>query len=97
MRVPGLEQTLTGMTVGIDSRNDIPEGITTLGAFMGTIQALIALRVVKVGKLPDFFLKKRLFLYAGYHHFIMMSLVSGEHNTPALSLQDESPGLVPAG
>ncbi|MEA0216116.1 ATPase [Escherichia coli] len=34
---------------------------------------------------------------AGYHHFIMMSLVSGEHNTPALSLQDESPGLVPAG
>ncbi|MEJ9592171.1 ATPase [Escherichia coli] len=31
------------------------------------------------------------------HHFIMMSLVSGEHNTPALSLQDESPGLVPAG
>ncbi|EKF2728027.1 ATPase, partial [Escherichia coli] len=23
--------------------------------------------------------------YAGYHHFIMMSLVSGEHNTPALS------------
>ncbi|KDY20483.1 outer membrane autotransporter barrel domain protein [Escherichia coli 2-316-03_S4_C2] len=27
--------TLTGMTVGIDSRNDIPEGITTLGAFMG--------------------------------------------------------------
>lgn len=28
--------------------------------------------------------------YAGYHHFIMMSLVSGEHNTPALSLQDES-------
>lgn len=29
--------------------------------------------------------------YAGYHHFIMMSLVSGEHNTPALSLQDESP------
>ncbi|MEH3855200.1 ATPase [Escherichia coli] len=29
--------------------------------------------------------------------FIMMSLVSGEHNTPALSLQDESPGLVPAG
>ncbi|EFC2694786.1 TPA: ATPase, partial [Escherichia coli] len=26
-----------------------------------------------------------------------MSLVSGEHNTPALSLQDESPGLVPAG
>ncbi|EFH2851611.1 ATPase, partial [Escherichia coli] len=22
---------------------------------------------------------------------------SGEHNTPALSLQDESPGLVPAG
>ncbi|EON2114624.1 ATPase, partial [Shigella sonnei] len=25
------------------------------------------------------------------------SLVSGEHNTPALSLQDESPGLVPAG
>ncbi|EFD3132717.1 TPA: ATPase, partial [Escherichia coli] len=28
---------------------------------------------------------------------IMMSLVSGEHNTPALSLQDESPGLVPAG
>ncbi|EIR5681811.1 ATPase, partial [Escherichia coli] len=21
----------------------------------------------------------------------------GEHNTPALSLQDESPGLVPAG
>ncbi|WHF94962.1 hypothetical protein QDX13_13010 [Escherichia coli] len=23
----------------------------------------------------------------------MMSLVSGEHNTPALSLQDESPGL----
>ncbi|EFE6141225.1 ATPase, partial [Escherichia coli] len=24
-------------------------------------------------------------------------LVSGEHNTPALSLQDESPGLVPAG
>ncbi|ENP0134559.1 ATPase [Escherichia coli] len=35
--------------------------------------------------------------YAGYHHFIMMSLVSGEHNRPALSLQDESPGLVPAG
>ncbi|WP_137552491.1 ATPase [Escherichia coli] len=35
--------------------------------------------------------------YAGYHHFIMMSLVSGEHNTPALSLQDKSPGLVPAG
>lgn len=31
----GFEQTLTGMTVGIDSRNDIPEGITTLGAFMG--------------------------------------------------------------
>ncbi|MCU9609706.1 ATPase, partial [Escherichia coli] len=27
----------------------------------------------------------------------MMSLVSGEHNTPALSLQDESPGLVPVG
>ncbi|EIE5086479.1 autotransporter outer membrane beta-barrel domain-containing protein, partial [Escherichia coli] len=31
----GFEQTLTGMTVGIDSRNDIPEGIATLGAFMG--------------------------------------------------------------
>ncbi|ENX6861762.1 ATPase, partial [Escherichia coli] len=28
---------------------------------------------------------------------IMMSLMSGEHNTPALPLQDESPGLVPAG
>ncbi|EFK2996921.1 ATPase, partial [Escherichia coli] len=28
---------------------------------------------------------------------IMMSLMSGEHNTFALSLQDESPGLVPAG
>ncbi|WHH75038.1 hypothetical protein QDW68_01600 [Escherichia coli] len=27
----------------------------------------------------------------------MMSLVSGEHNTPALSLQDESPGLVACG
>ncbi|WP_139462654.1 ATPase, partial [Escherichia coli] len=26
-----------------------------------------------------------------------MSLMSGEHNTFALSLQDESPGLVPAG
>ncbi|MEY7301386.1 ATPase, partial [Escherichia coli] len=26
--------------------------------------------------------------YAGYHHFIMMSLVRVEHNTPALSLQD---------
>ncbi|MEL9144933.1 ATPase, partial [Escherichia coli] len=25
--------------------------------------------------------------YAGYHYFIMMSLMSGEHNTPALSLQ----------
>ncbi|EGK9462766.1 ATPase [Escherichia coli] len=24
--------------------------------------------------------------YAGYHYFIMMSLVSGEHNTLALSL-----------
>ncbi|EQC1378888.1 ATPase, partial [Escherichia coli] len=23
--------------------------------------------------------------YAGYHHFIMMSLMSGEHNTLALS------------
>ncbi|MBW9313072.1 autotransporter outer membrane beta-barrel domain-containing protein [Escherichia coli] len=23
----GFEQTLTGMTVGIDSRNDIPEGL----------------------------------------------------------------------
>ncbi|MBS5383391.1 MAG: ATPase, partial [Escherichia coli] len=23
--------------------------------------------------------------------------MSGEHNTPALSLQDQSPGLVPAG
>ncbi|HCN0988435.1 TPA: autotransporter outer membrane beta-barrel domain-containing protein, partial [Escherichia coli] len=31
----GFEQTLIGMTVGIDSRNDIPEGIATLGAFMG--------------------------------------------------------------
>ncbi|HBM7414130.1 TPA: autotransporter outer membrane beta-barrel domain-containing protein, partial [Escherichia coli] len=31
----GFEQTLTGMTVGIDSRNGIPEGIATLGAFMG--------------------------------------------------------------
>ncbi|NYY78480.1 ATPase [Escherichia coli] len=29
--------------------------------------------------------------YTGYHHFIMMSLMSGEHNTFALSLQDESP------
>ncbi|MBE1104237.1 ATPase, partial [Escherichia coli] len=29
--------------------------------------------------------------------FIMMSLMSGEHNTLALSLQDESPGLVPVG
>ncbi len=29
--------------------------------------------------------------YAEYHHFIMMSLMSGEHNTLALSLQDESP------
>ncbi|MGV5880623.1 ATPase, partial [Escherichia coli] len=27
----------------------------------------------------------------------MMSLMSGEHNTLALSLQDESPGLVPVG
>ncbi|HHO0197915.1 TPA: ATPase [Shigella flexneri] len=35
--------------------------------------------------------------YAEYHHFIMMSLLSGEHNTLALSLQDESPGLVPVG
>ncbi|EJQ8077916.1 ATPase [Escherichia coli] len=35
--------------------------------------------------------------YTGYNHFIMMSLMSGEHNTFALSLQDESPGLVPAG
>ncbi|HDC0051787.1 TPA: ATPase [Escherichia coli] len=35
--------------------------------------------------------------YTGYHHFIMMSLMSGEHNTFALSLRDESPGLVPAG
>ncbi|EFG4855980.1 TPA: ATPase [Escherichia coli] len=36
--------------------------------------------------------------YTGYHHFIMMSLMSGEHNTNtfALSLQDEAPGLVPA-
>ncbi|EOV7971744.1 ATPase [Escherichia coli] len=34
---------------------------------------------------------------AGYHYFIMMSLVSGEHNTLALSLQEQSPGLVPAG
>ncbi|AEQ12152.1 ATPase [Escherichia coli] len=35
--------------------------------------------------------------YAGYHYFIMMSLVSGEHNILALSLQEQSPGLVPAG
>ena len=35
--------------------------------------------------------------YAEYHHFIMMSLMSGEHNTLALSLKDESPGLVPVG
>ncbi|HAW2881025.1 TPA: ATPase [Escherichia coli] len=35
--------------------------------------------------------------YAGYHHFIMMSLISGEHNILALPLQDESPGLVPDG
>ncbi|MCH6818348.1 ATPase, partial [Escherichia coli] len=28
---------------------------------------------------------------------IMMSLMSGEHNTLALALQDESPGLVPVG
>ncbi|HBB3913148.1 ATPase [Escherichia coli] len=27
--------------------------------------------------------------YVEYHHFIMMSLMSGEHNTLALSLQDE--------
>ncbi|EGO6624168.1 TPA: ATPase [Escherichia coli] len=26
--------------------------------------------------------------YAEYHHFIMMSLMSDEHNTLALSLQD---------
>ncbi|HCJ5867999.1 TPA: ATPase, partial [Escherichia coli] len=30
-------------------------------------------------------------------HFIIMSLMSGEHNTLALSLQNQSPGLVPAG
>ncbi|QIT52977.1 ATPase [Escherichia coli] len=35
--------------------------------------------------------------YVEYHHFIMMSLMSREHNTLALSLQDESPGLVPVG
>ncbi|APY04657.1 ATPase [Escherichia coli] len=36
--------------------------------------------------------------YAGYHHFIMMSLISGEHNILALPLlQDKSPGLVPDG
>ncbi|EFH4375446.1 ATPase [Escherichia coli] len=35
--------------------------------------------------------------YVEYHHFIMMSLMSAEHNTLALSLQDESPGLVPVG
>ncbi|EFB1907682.1 ATPase [Escherichia coli] len=35
--------------------------------------------------------------YAGYHYFIMMSLVSGEHNTLALPIQEQSPGLVPAG
>ncbi|EKY5128714.1 ATPase [Escherichia coli] len=35
--------------------------------------------------------------YVEYHHFIMMSLMSGERNTLALSLQDESPGLVPVG
>ncbi|XNM83693.1 ATPase [Escherichia coli] len=35
-------------------------------------------------------------LYAEYHHFIMMSLMSGEHNTLALSLQDD-PALVPVG
>nr|WP_137540630.1 ATPase [Escherichia coli] len=35
--------------------------------------------------------------YAGDQHFIMKSLVSREHNTPALCLQDESSGLVPAG
>ncbi|VED06720.1 invertase fragment, truncated protein [Escherichia coli] len=42
-------------------------------------------------------LKKMPHSYAEYHHFIMMSLMSGEHNTLALSLQDESPGLVPVG
>ncbi|HDB9430291.1 TPA: ATPase [Escherichia coli] len=35
--------------------------------------------------------------YAEYHHFIMMYLMNNEHNTLALSLQDESPGLVPVG
>ncbi|EFP8349303.1 ATPase [Shigella sonnei] len=35
--------------------------------------------------------------YVEHHHFIMMSLMSGEHNTLALSLQDDPPGLVPAG
>ncbi|MCZ7517502.1 ATPase [Escherichia albertii] len=32
-----------------------------------------------------------------YHHFIMMYASCSEHNTLALSLQDESPGLFPAG
>ncbi|MWT74216.1 ATPase [Escherichia coli] len=35
--------------------------------------------------------------YVEYHHFIMMFLMSGEHNTLAQSLQDESPALVPVG
>ncbi|XNM56799.1 ATPase [Escherichia coli] len=34
--------------------------------------------------------------YTGYHHFIMMSLMSGEHNTFALSLHVYF-SLVPAG
>ncbi|MFP1557255.1 ATPase [Escherichia coli] len=35
--------------------------------------------------------------YVEYHHFIMMLLMSGEHNTLALSLSGGSPGLVPVG
>ncbi|MEG8149701.1 ATPase [Escherichia coli] len=35
--------------------------------------------------------------YVEFRHLIMMSLMIVEHNTLALSLQDESPGLVPVG
>ncbi|MFP1463229.1 hypothetical protein ACLB1E_25155 [Escherichia coli] len=48
MRGPGLtRKTLTGMTVGIDSRNDIPEGIATLGAFMGYSQFRISVLIAE--------------------------------------------------
>ncbi|WP_407907805.1 ATPase [Escherichia coli] len=40
---------------------------------------------------------KKYFFYVEYHYFIMIYLMSGEHNTLALPLQDKFPGLVPDG